>query len=177
MTLVQTYRDAKLKATCDVVNQRFQLSVYDISPAVLDLVLSKSVQGNTVTLLSGSWRFNFDATYIEHKTFATSTLKLHKNTVFVDWSNLTAVDTLMSKLQAKNILILHSGMFCRYRHIDTVVDQMLYYKKFNPGQITLSTPSQALDFNRLKYSVNDIASKYQAKLLDNNLIFSHTCNR
>jgi len=94
-------------------------------------------------------------------------MTLHKNTYFVEPNNTKLFDKVMHDINAENILILHSGFFCNYQHIHTIVEQLKSYQRFCPKQIMLSIPQERVNFNRLKYSANDIAQQYQAQLVDN----------
>ena len=167
MKVIEKYSDGAILNTAEVVTQRFQKSIYDISTGVTESIRSKLLPGKTVVLFSGSWRFNFDAVYLEAKIFDRNTISLHSQTYFVEPNNTKLFDKVMHGIHATNILILHSGFFCNYKSLDVIVEQMSTYQQYCPKQIVLSIPQERVSFNRLKYSVNDVAQQYQAEVVDN----------
>ena len=167
MKVIKKYADGDMLNTVEVTTQRFQKSIYDISTDVIESVRSKLYPGKTVVLFSGSWRFDFDAIYLEAKIFNNTAISLHSQTYFVEPNYTKLFDKVMYNINATNILILHSGFFCNYKSLDAIVEQMKTYQRFCPKQIVLSIPQERVSFNRLKYSVNDMAQQYQAEVTDN----------
>ena len=170
MKVIQQYSDSTFLDTVEVATQQFQKSIYNISADVIECVRSKLHAGNTAVLFSGHWRFDFDATYLEHKIFKNNTIVSKKKTYFVEPSDEKLFDKIMYDINASNILILHSGIFCNYQPMDKIIDKMKNYQKFDPKQIILSVPHGKIDFNRLKYSVSDIAQQYQIEIVDDSFI-------
>jgi hypothetical protein len=170
MKVIQDYSDSVLLNSPAVITQRFQKSIYPFSTNIEDCVRSKLHKGKTVVLFSGSWRFDFDATYLEVEFFKNNTISLKDNTFFVDPNNIELLDKIMYDQDASNILILHSAFFCNYQTLDTIINQARYYQKFCSKQVILSIPQYAVNFNRLKHSTNDIAQQYQAEIIDDSFI-------
>ena len=170
MKVVEKYSDASFVDNKEFVTRRFQKSMYPISSTVIEHVRSKLCSGKTAVLFSGSWRFDFDAIYLEADFFKNNTISLNESTYFVDPNNTTLFNKAMHDINALNILILHSGVFCNYQSIQTILDKMKSYQQFYPKQIILSIPQERVNFNRLKYSANDIAQQYQAEILDDSFV-------
>ena len=180
MKIIEKYVDSTFLDHAEVRTQRFQTSVYPISADVIQAVRSKLHPGKTVMLFSGSWRFDFDATYLEARFFKNSTMPLNENTHFVEPIGLDIrpnvlddeelFDKIMYNTTAANILILHSVLFCNYQSMDTIIDRMKRYRQFRPKQIILSVPHGSVHFNRLKYTANDVAQQYQAEIVDDSFV-------
>jgi len=180
MKIIEKYADGTFPNQADVRTQQFQTSIYHISNNVIEFVQSRLHAGNTAVLFSGGWRFDFDATYLEAKFFEDTAISLKENTYFVEpivldirpssVADAELHDKVMYNTNAANILILHSALFCNYQSMDTIIDRMKRYQQFHPKQIMLSVPHERVNFNRLKYSVNDIAQQYQADVVDNSFV-------
>jgi hypothetical protein len=95
---------------------------------------------------------------------------LPKKTYFLDSENTALIDKIMHSIKPINIAFLHSGFFCNYQSLNTIIDNMNQYRVYQPKQILLSIPQNRIDFNRLKFSVNDIAMQYQTKLIEDSFI-------
>jgi hypothetical protein len=148
----------------EVVNQQFQKSVYEVSPLIIDYIKTKLQSGPVAVLFSGGWRFNFDAAYLEHKIYKNTTITNHKHTYFIDLDNKSLLNAMLKKINASNTLIINSSMF-DYKPLPDIIDQLPQYQ-LQPGQILCSIPHCRVNFNRLKYSVEDIAKKVQAQVVD-----------
>lgn len=170
MKVIKNYSEAALIDSSDHVNQRFKKSVYDISSVVEDYVESVLLPGATVVMFSGAWRFALDAVYIESNMFKNHTLCLPKKTYFLDSENTALIDKIMHSIKPINITFLHSGFFCNYQSLNTVIKNMNQYRVYQPKQILLSIPQNRVDFNRLKFSVDDIARQYQTKIIEDSFI-------
>ena len=170
MKVIKNYSEAVLVGSSNIVNQQFKKSVYDIPSAVIDCVESLLLPGATVVMFSGAWRFALDAFYIESNTFKNHTLALPEKTYFLDSENTALIDKIMHSIKPINIAFLHSGFFCNYQSLNTIIDNMNQYRVYQPKQILLSIPQNRIDFNRLKFSVNDIAMQYQTKLIEDSFI-------
>jgi hypothetical protein len=147
-----------------VIDQQFQKSVYDISPLIIDYIKTKLQPGPIAVLFSGGWRFDFNAVYLEHKIYKNTTLTNHEHTYFVDLTNKTLLTVLLKKFNVSNTLILHSSMF-DYGSLTDIITQLPEYQ-LPGGQILYSVPHCRVNFNRLKYSVEDMAKKVQAQIVD-----------
>ena len=180
MKTIEKYSDGNFVNNEEVRTQRFQTSVYPISIGVVKHIVSKLRPGKTVILFSGSWRFDFDATYLEASFFENSTMLLSNNTYFVEPIGLDIrpnkpndeelFDKIMHDANAANVLILHSALFCNFQSMDKIIDRMKRYQKFQPQQIVLSVPYGRVHFNRLKYTANDVAQHYQAEIVDDSFV-------
>jgi len=170
MKVIQQYSDSTFLDNVKVATQQFQKSTYDTSADVIGCVKSKLHVGKTAVLFSGHWKFDFDAIYLEAKIFSNNTIVSRQKTYFVDPSDEKLFDKIMYDINASNILILHSALFCNYQPMDKIIDKMKNYQKFNPKQIILSIPHKAIDFNRLKYSVSDIAQQYKIEIVDDSFV-------
>ena len=180
MKIIEKYADGNFVNKVDVRTQRFQASIYHISNNIIECVRATLQTGNTAVLFSGSWRFNFDATYLEAKFFEDTTISLKENTYFVEPIGLDIRpscvadeelhDKIMHNINAANVLILHSALFCNYQSMDTIIDRMKRYQRFHPKQVILSVPHERVNFNRLKYSANDIAQQYQTEIVDGSFV-------
>lgn len=169
MKIIEKYSDSNFIDNAEVRMQQFQASVYNISTQVIKFVQLKLQPGKTVILFSGSWRFDFDATYLEASFFKNSSMPLNDNTYFVDPNN-EEFDKIIYDIAAANVLILHSALFCNYQSMDTIIDQMKSYQRFRPRQILLSVPHQRVHFNKLKYTATDVAQQYQAEIVDDSFV-------
>jgi len=170
MKVIKNYSEAVLVDSPNSVNQRFEKSVYDIPSAVVDCVESLLLPGATVVMFSGAWRFKLDAFYIESNTFKNHTLALPEKTYFLDSENTALVNKIIHSIKPTNIAFLHSGFFCNYQSLNTIIDNMNQYRVYQPKQILLSIPQNRIDFNRLKFSVDDIVMQYQTKLIEDSFI-------
>ena len=180
MKIIEKYSDGNFVNSAEVRTQRFQASVYNVSASVVKFVQSKLQPGKTVVLFSGSWRFNFDATYLEASFFKNSTMSLNSNTYFVEpvglgikpntSSDYELFDKIMYDIAAQNILIIHSALFCNDQSMAVIIDRMKFYQQFMPKQIILSVPHSGVHFNRLKCTANDLAQQCQTKIVDDSFI-------
>ena len=180
MKIIEKYSDGNFVDNADVRTQRHLASVYNISATVIKFAQSTLRNGKTVVLFSGSWRFDFDATYLEASFFENSTMSLNNNTYFVEPIGLgirpngpndeELFDKIMYNAAAANVLILHSALFCNYQSMTTIIDRMKSYQRFCPKQILLSVPHGMVHYNRLKYTANDVAQQYQAEIVDDSFV-------
>jgi hypothetical protein len=167
MKIIERYSDSNILSNAEITTERFQKSVYSISTTVTESIRSRLTPGKTTVLFSGGWRFDFDAIYLESKSFSNSKILSNKKTYFVEPNNTKLFNKVMHDMHASNILILHSGFFCNYQPLDKIIAQMKQYWQFHPKQIILSVPQEKINFNRLKYCAADLAEQYQAEIIDN----------
>lgn len=180
MKIIEKYSDCNFVDSAEVRTQRFKSSVYNISAPVIKFVQEKLQPGKTVVLFSGSWRFDFDATYLEASFFKDNTMSLSPNTYFVEpvgldirpntSSDYKIFNEIMYNIAAQNILIIHSALFCNYQSMDVIINRMKMYQQFGPKQIILSVPTSGVHFNRLKLTANGVAQQYQAEIVDDSFI-------
>jgi hypothetical protein len=174
MKIIERYSDSDILSNAEITAERFQKSVYNISTTVTESIRSRLNPGKTTVLFSGSWRFDFDAIYLEAKIFSNSTILSNKKTYFVEPNDTKLFNKVMHDIRASNILILHSGFFCNYRPLDEIIAHMKQYWQFHPKQIMLSVPQERINFNRLKYCADDLAEQHQAEIIDNCFIVQLT---
>lgn len=170
MKIIKNYKQAKLIDSSVVVNQRFEKSVYNISTEIVNYIESLLLSGPTVVMFSGAWRFALDAVYIESNIFKNHTLALPSKTYFLDPQHTVLIDKIMHSIKPTNIAFLHSGFFCNYQSLSTIIDNLNHYWKYQPKQILLSVPQNRIEFNRLKFSVDDIAQQYQTQVIEDSFI-------
>jgi hypothetical protein len=130
---------------------------YNVETDVIDYV-AKLIKGKTLVLFSGSWRFNFDATYLELKMVQHCDLNFHHNTLFVEPQTPAVLNLVLKSHGANTIVVLHSDYWMAHRPVEQVVhhmDQLL--KNSAPGaQVICTVPLIHLNFNRLVMSYQDL---------------------
>ncbi len=149
--------------------EQYESTLYSLPNSVLEYVKSLLNPGQTVVLFSGSSRLNFDALYMESNFFSKSSVKWHPETIFVDPKSNTAIEYAIKKLNVENLLILNSTLFIKYRSWKKIFDDIQNYKKISK-KVIVTLPINRFDFNRLKYSVNDIAKMLNGIVLDDTII-------
>ena len=148
----------------------YNLSFYPISKTVTDHVKSLLRPGPTVVLFSGGWQLDFDAMYLELNSFQNVNIpNIPKNTFFVNPANTTLIHKVLADVGAENALFLHSAMFCDYQPVGQLVEKMEQYLNCVP-QVILTIPVIRTDFNRLKYSCEDVAQQYYAEYVEDSFI-------
>ena len=153
-----------------IVDRLCKSSVFPISEKVVAKVHQMLQPGPTMVLFSGGWRLNIDATYLEVDGFkSVAVAQTKKKTYFVDINNTKLLLKILNDSRTKNILFLHSGMFCNYKHIAELITSMDQWA-INDAQVILSVPTIRTDFNRLKYSCADIARQYSAEYIEDSFI-------
>jgi hypothetical protein len=154
----------------EFIVDQYKSTLYPIPQAVLDYVTNQLLPGNTVVLFSGEHRFNLDATYIEPKFLLPLTTST-RNTkiIFADPGNTELLAYTLAKLQIKNLLLLSNATFIRYRNWQEIKNDIDYLKKYTK-QLIVTLPITRFDFNRLKYSNNDIAVKLGGVLQEDTVI-------
>ena len=151
----------------EVIPAVYETVLYPISDKVLDYVSFLIDNKSTVILLSGADRLDFDATYIEASMFASAVKR--PNTLFVDHNNKQLVNYVIKKIGAKNLLILNATMFIKYRPWRDILSDIQEYKKI-ADNVIVTLPINRFDFNRLKYSAEDIAKMLNGVILDDTVI-------
>ena len=152
------------------MTQYYNVSVYPMSTAIINYIKSLLLPGPTVILFSGGWRLDFDAMYLELNSFKTVDIPtIPKNTYFVNPTNTALIHKVLTDVGAQNALFLHSAMFCNYRSVEQLAENVQQYLNSVP-QVILTIPTIRTDFNRLKYSCEDIAQQYSAEYIDDSFI-------
>ena len=154
----------------DAMTQHYNISVYPMSTTVNNHIKSLLQPGTTVILYSGGWRLDFDAVYLELNNYQTLNIpNTPKKTYFIDPKNTALIHKVLCDIDAKNVLFLHSAWFCNYQSMDKLIASMDKFLIYG-AQIILSVPAIRTDFNRLKYSCEDIAQQYSAEYVDDSFI-------
>lgn len=144
-------------------------SIYHVPNAVEETVKNKLISGKTVILFSGGFRLSLNGQYIEPKMFEDADLPWQKGTIFIDPSNKQILEYTLNKLDISNLVILNSTVFIKYRSWDKIQNDINKFKHFTK-QVIVSIPVDRMDFNRLKYSNEAIASKLKGTLIEDNII-------
>ena len=156
--------------TPNAMSLSYNISVYPLSDHVINCVESHLSGGPTAILFSGGWRLNFDAVYLEYKNYQNTNIpNLPKKTYFVDVSNTALIHKVLCDLGTKNVLFLHSASFCNYRSLNQLAKNMDDFA-VSGAQVILTVPTTRTNFNRLKYSCEDIAQQYSAEYVDDSFI-------
>lgn len=155
-------------ANSDYAIDEYWSSVFPVTDNVLNCV-SKYIVGNTVGLFSGSPRLYFDATYIEPSVFSALSVEWHNNTIFVDPKNKKLLNYTIKKLNPGTLLILNSNLFIRYRLWSDILQDIQDFKKL-AARVVVTLPILRFDFNRLKFTEQEITSKLGGTLLDDTVI-------
>jgi hypothetical protein len=156
-------------ANSDYAIDEYWSSVFPISADVLNYVGGRITGNNTVGLFSGSPKLRFDATYIEPFVFSTLPVTWHKNTIFADPKNKKLLNYTIKKLNPDTLLILNSNLFIRYRVWSDILQEIHDLKKL-AARVVVTVPMLRFDFNRLKFTEQEITSKLGGILLDNTVI-------
>jgi hypothetical protein len=149
--------------------EQFQSGLYPLPISVTKEIENKLLPGSTTVLFSGGHRLEFDATYIEPKMFAHANVKWQPRTLFVDPANSKLLFYSIQKLSPANLLILNTSVCIQYQTWEKISTDIDIYKKY-ASQVIASLPIERFDFNRLKYSAQDIAELLQGTLVDNTVV-------
>jgi len=120
-------------------------------------------------LFSGGFRFNYSATYIEPKMYKSLAINWQPNTMFVEPENKNVLQYLLKKLKLQNLLFLNNSIFIKYQSWQQILQHIDEYKNY-AEQIIVALPVHRFDYNRLKYSVNDITNLMNGMLIDDTII-------
>jgi len=152
------------------VFDQWQSSLYPVPDSVIDWVSNHLLDGQTVVLFSGEHRFDFDATYIEPNLLSNIKKQYrHPNVIFADQNKPVTLNYALKKLNIKNLLLLNTAHFIRYRHWEEILVDIQHLKQYS-DRIIVTMPILRFDFNRLKYSNQDIATKLGGVLLDDTVV-------
>jgi hypothetical protein len=160
-----------------VISEEFALeqywsSVFPLSLKVIDYVTDLINSESTVVLYSGGPRLNYDAIYIEPAIFSTLPVAWNQKTLFLDPKNKILLNYTIRKLNPKNLLILNSNIFIRYRLWNEILLDIQNYKNM-AEKVIVSMPVNRFDFNRLKFSIKDITKELNGQIIDNTIILCH----
>lgn len=158
-----------LDVTKDYAIDQYWSNVFPLPPAVTDYVGQLIDNQDAVVLYSGSPRLTFNATYIEPTVFSTLPVQWHQQTLFVEPKNKILVNYTLKKLKPKNLLILNSNIFIRYRLWSDVLHDICDFKNI-AERVIVTMPILRFDFNRLKFTEQEITSKLGGTLIDETVI-------
>lgn len=153
----------------DFVKDQCLHSIYTLETTVENYVRSKLIDGTTVILFSGGFRLDFTGTYIEPKMFQSADLPWKSGTIFVDPGTQPLLEYTLKKLNITNLLVLNSAVFLQYRAWNKICQDINYFKNFSK-QVIVSTPIDRIDFNRLKYSEQDIATRVNGVVVEKSIV-------
>jgi hypothetical protein len=149
---------------------QYQYSLYPISNSVIKCVTDNLLPGKTVILFSGHHRFNFDAVYIEPTFLSTiAHPKQNSKIIFANQSDTKLLNYILKKMHVTNLLVLNTASFIKYRSWQEIKND-IYQLKELAEQVIVTLPLNRFDFNRLKYSSDDIATKLGGVVLDNTVV-------
>lgn len=144
-------------------------SFYAISKN-LELHINKlTYNQSNVFLFSGGHRLNFDGVYIETKVFSEANVNWQANTKFIDPKDDKLLAYTIKKLNPDNLLILNSAIFIQYESNNLIQEKIKYFKTLTK-KIIVSLPINRFDFNRLKYTHQDIAEKFNGIIIDDTIL-------
>lgn len=149
--------------------EHFWTGVFPLPKTVADYVAGLIDNESTVVLYSGSPCLSYNAIYIESAIFSTLPVSWHPNTLFIDPKNKSLLNYTIKKLNVKNLLILNSNIFIRYRVWNEIFNDIQNYKKI-AERVIISMPIHRFDYNRFKFSEESIAKELGGILLDDTVI-------
>lgn len=176
MNIVESYLTDSdlLRKDSLTLTRLYEFMVYDPIPdAVLDHVKKILLPGLTVCVFSGSWRLALADTYLELRLFKHSQLSFHPHTLFVDADETKLFELTLTRLAPRNLLILHNDWWTGHHPMDKLVDnldRLCKHVRAQEGQVVCSLPLIHLNFNKLKYSNNDIALQFNGTIVHDSMI-------
>ena len=155
--------------TKDYAIEQYWSTVFALSPGVLDYVNKLIDNQDSVILYSCSPQLPFDATYIEPTVFSGLPVQWHSKTLFVEPKNKVLVNYTIKKLKPKNLLILNSNIFIRYRLWLDILHDVQNFKKI-AERVIVTMPMSRFDFNRLKFTEQEIAAKLGGIIVEDTIV-------
>lgn len=158
MTVIESYIvDPLLNDTVALTN-RYQYMMYDITPTIIEYVNNLLLDGKTLIMYSGSWRFDLEATYVELRMMRYCNLNFHKSTLFVEPNEAKLIELTLKSINPVNIVIMHSDYWVAHQPIEQLIksmDNLLKYAQPG-GQVICTVPLIHLNFNRLTTTYHDL---------------------
>jgi hypothetical protein len=174
MNIIESYITNSDLLRTDINHKFSEWGVYDpLSPAVIDFVKQNLLPGPTTCLYSGGWRLDFEATYLEFKPWKNDQTQFHPNTLFVDHNQTKLFELTLKELAPANLLVLHNDWWTCHHPLEKLVDMLdeLGVATGNPDiQVICSLPLRHVNFNKLKYSNDDIAKIYNGHVVNDSLV-------
>lgn len=160
----------------ETLARRYKFMLYDPVPdAVLDHVRKILLPGSTVCMFSGSWRLDLADTYLELRQFKHSQLGFHARTLFVDPHETQLFAMTLNRLAPANLLIIHNDWWTAHDPVDRLIeklDALCQHVRPQQGQVVCSLPLIHLNFNKLKYSNNDISGRFNGSIVDDSMVLA-----
>lgn len=158
----------------NIVNNEYALeqywsNIFPLSTEVFEYVNELVVGDNNVVLYSGGPRLKFNATYIEPVGFSHLSIDWPQQTLFVDHHNKVIVNYTIKKLNPKNLIILNANLFIRYRLWSDILQDIQDFKKI-AERVIVTIPISRFDFNRLKFTTEEIALKLSGVLMNDMIV-------
>lgn len=174
MKIIDSYFSDLLTEDTDTLRARYQFMSYALTDNILPAVAQRLRSGVTVFLFSGSWKLEFDAVYIEPKIFQHVGLQFHPRTIFIKPELEKLYQLTLKSLNPTNLIILHSDFWLGHRPIEQVVQGLNDLTDYIApgGQVLCTCPVNHLNFNKLKFSTNDIVQVLDAELVDNSIFIT-----
>jgi hypothetical protein len=173
MKIVDSYiTGATLPDDPETLATRCRFLSYNVDPDVLTCVENILLPGQTTFMFSGSWRLNYDATYIELKMFETAQLEFHKSTLFVEPENIKLYNLVLKSLSSVNLIILHSDYWVQHRTVEQILvrlDQLLPYVQ-EGGQIICTVPFNHIHFNRLTTTRENVLTEIGGYQINDSIV-------
>lgn len=144
-------------------------NTFPLSVGVINQVNELIIGDRTVVMYSGSPRLQFDATYIESPVFANLPIAWHQKTLFIDHKNKNLINYVIKKLQPSTLLILNANNFIRYRLWSDILHDIQAFKKIS-NQVIVTMPIDRFDFNRLRFTEEEIVLKLNGILVDRTVV-------
>jgi hypothetical protein len=173
MNIVNSYvTESKLLDDPGTLANRCKFLSYPIDTDVLDCVKNMILPGKTTFMFSGSWRLDFDATYLELKMFKNANLEFHKSTLFVEPENPALYRLVLNKLLSTNLVILHSDYWVHHQTVDQLVDNLDQLLEYVPagGQVICTVPFVRVHFNRLTTTYKNVLEKTNGQQINNSIV-------
>ena len=158
MTIVDSYLTGPVLNDQISLSTRYQYMMYDIEPKIIEHVGNLLLGEKTLVMYSGSWRLNFDATYIELRMMKNCSLNFHKSTLFVEPKEPKLVELTLKSIRPDNIAIIHSDYWVGHQPIEQLIkniDNLVRYVQPG-GQVICTVPLIHVNFNRLTTTYHDL---------------------
>jgi hypothetical protein len=157
--IIEKYQDAELNSNVLLKTNR---ALQGFGPAA-DLKL----EGRTLVLFSGSWRFNLDADYIEYQYYNDLSVTFHKNTKFVNNLSMKLLSKILSRYDN---LVLDNCVEFRYKTAQEINSLLKDYCSVKPSTCKLIAIVKltTMCVNRLTTDIEMIKQQILAESFSNN---------
>jgi hypothetical protein len=151
------------------LTERYKSTFYQISEPVEHYVQNIINNQSTTVLFSGNYKCSKNSTFIEPAMFSKAKISWQANTLFVDPAKTKVVEYVIKKINADILCILNSATFVQYQDWQIIFKKIENYKKISKN-LLITIPINRFNFNRLKYSYAQIATKLGGVIVDNTII-------